>query len=133
MNKTRSVTLAFLITYIIASILILGCKTSAQSNSHQNDLETFVSQKLQGESEIKYNATKTFALCYEKRQGDHIKRVFRYFIVKIADNRIIEEGSFSSGYVKWISNDTIEVVSGSSLSNVEEPTKKIIRLESKQQ
>ncbi len=131
MVKSRGVILFLLLTGL-APVTILSCLTSSQLIPPQNDLQEFVNTNLGSETQINFNETKALALCYQKRQGDHIHKVFRYIVVNVKDCHIILEGNFSGGYVKWISDDSIELVSRSTQNNMDEPIKKIIRVESNQ-
>jgi hypothetical protein len=110
-----------------------GCKASEKSLQSAEKLEKSVSPKLGKHFIITYNSSKTHALCEQERDGDHSNRIFRYVVVKVADNTIVHEGSFRQGYVRWNDSKSLEVVNGSSMTGTEKSTEiRMINIESGQ-
>jgi hypothetical protein len=92
-------------------MMLLGCRASEKNPQNSNEpLEQVVQSKLGKEFMVEYNADRRFALCQQKRSdNDHARRVFNYFVIRMNDNKLVNEGSFIMGYAKWIDKNTIEV------------------------
>jgi len=83
---------------------------------------------LGGHNSIELNGAKTFALCQQRPGADHARRQYRFVVIRLKDGAIVHEGAFSMGHVKWLDDESIEVVSAS--SSAEGGTKKIIHVNS---
>lgn len=40
-----------------------------------------------------------------------MNRSFKFIVIKISEKKIVREGSFKNGYVKWVDDKSIEVAS----------------------
>ena len=116
----------------LVSFLLFNCKASNRDNQTPGDLHSVVKPYL-GETYLTdYNSSKTFALCQEKRQGDHMNRKFKYAIVRIADLKIIHQDTFQKGHVQWITDEAVEVATIDQRAASEQVQKKIIPVKSSQ-
>lgn len=113
---------------LVLSIALSGCRTT-RGRAHQSDIRIIADGKLGPESIIEPNTTGTLALCQQKPWADHARRQYRFIVIRLNDNTIVREGRFSLGYVKWLDDDSIEVLSRSSPSD-EDGTKQIIHVNS---
>lgn len=106
----------------------MNCRAAEKSSLDTAAFKSAVKAKLGEPYEVSYNKSQTYALCQQARSGDHIQRRFNYIIVRLADNKVIKEGSFRMGYVKWLDEDSIEVSSSnaSAAKDNEKATKKEI-------
>jgi hypothetical protein len=60
------------------------------------------------DAEIHLNDTEDFALCIEKKE--QASGLVRFAVIRVTDRKIVKEGHFRPGYVKWINNDKIEIL-----------------------
>ncbi|MEX2230957.1 MAG: hypothetical protein WD824_02260 [Cyclobacteriaceae bacterium] len=119
------------ILLLLVSITLGSCGASRQGGNQNPELEALVDRTLGAENIIEFNDTRTFALCQQKPGADHARRQYRYVVVRLEDNNIVNEGVFTMGYVKWLDTSSIEVFSGSLSPGEEGGTKKIIRVNSR--
>jgi hypothetical protein len=110
-------------------IVLLNCK-AAQKNDQKPSVafENLVKSKVGAKYKVDYNVSKTYALCQQERAEDHIRRNIKYIVVRLSDNKVINEGFYSMGYVKWFDNNSIEVLSSSIQGTERAGEKKIIKL-----
>lgn len=40
-----------------------------------------------------------------------MNRAFKFIVVNISEKKVVREGSFKNGYVKWVDDKSIEVAS----------------------
>lgn len=100
-------------TVLLVSIFVLHACKATQVQQKPAGVDKIATSMLGKAYEVNYNTSKTLALCYQKRQGDHINRKFKFIVVQIADNKIIKQGTYQLGYVKWVDDHTLEVASAS--------------------
>jgi hypothetical protein len=123
-------------TFAVNTILFLIATTSTHCSPvkgrhvHNPDLQTVVDQALGSPNQITFNENGTFALCQQKPETNHARRLYRFVVIRVRDNAIVREGAFSMGYVKWINNKSIEVYSGSTSRSGTDGSKKIIHVNS---
>jgi hypothetical protein len=79
--------------------------------SRQADFQTLVTSKLGPFYTVTYNSAQSHALCEPKTKEDHARRKHTFIVVRLVDNAVIKEGTYTLGYVKWISDTTLEVYS----------------------
>lgn len=91
---------------LFAMALFIGC---ASRGATKQSLEAKIKSKLGTGYTVSYNEPKTYALYQQSRVNDHANRSFKYLVVNLSDSKIISEGSFRNGYVKWIDNNSIEI------------------------
>jgi hypothetical protein len=122
---------SFTLCCVIVSIALVNCRTSKKSGDVDNVFHALVASKLGEKFIVNYNTTKTYALCQQKRADDHQQRNLKYIVVRTSDNTLIQQGSFSMGYVQWHNENEIEVFSSSS-SRDDSGDKRIIKVNSDQ-
>jgi hypothetical protein len=88
--------------------------------TNKSEKENVVVAKLGKNIATEENETKTHVLYVQKAQGDHPTRIYKYVVERKSDKKIVLEGSFQMGYVKWITNSSIEVLSLPSLTEQDE-------------
>lgn len=116
------------LTVVLLISLFIQCQSANpqatdQSAPQVSTAET-IKAKLGAETLTEDSPAGTYRL-YTQKPGGHVKRQYRYIVVKTTDNRIVHEGTYQSGYVKFSADDTLEVVSADGAS---EPAKKFINL-----
>lgn len=114
--KRQQIDLQFLLFFVS---ITLSC-TNQQKVIHQTEKENLVIAKLGEDVISEENETKTHVLYVQKFQGDHPTRSYNYVVERKSDKKIVLEGSFQMGYVKWITNSSIEVLSLPSLTEQDE-------------
>jgi hypothetical protein len=116
--KRQQSDLQFLL-FFVSVTLSLSC-TNQQKVIHQTEKENLVIAKLGKDVISEENETKTHVLYVQKAQGDHSTRSYNYVVERKSDKKIVLEGSFQMGYVKWTTNSSIEVLSLPSLTEQDE-------------
>jgi hypothetical protein len=116
--KRQQIDLQFLL-FFVSITLSLSC-TNQQKVIHQTEKENLVIAKLGKDVISEENETKTHVLYVQKAQGDHPTRSYNYVVERKSDKKIVLEGSFQMGYVKWTTNSSIEVLSLPSLTEQDE-------------
>jgi hypothetical protein len=97
--------------WVFVFILLGNCKASENNTTGTTlNFEEVVRAKLGPGFIIEHNVDNQYALCQQKREeGDHLRRVFKYLVVQLKDNKILHEGAFVLGYAKWSGPNHIEV------------------------
>jgi hypothetical protein len=120
---------SFTLGCLFVSIALLNCRALKKSDVAGDAFDSLVASKLGEKFIVKYNINRTYALCQQERTDDHQRRNLKYIVVRTKDNTLVQEGSFSMGYVQWHDEDAIEVFSSSS-SRDDSGDKRIIKLTS---
>ena len=92
---------------LIGLALLLSCRSAPMAQDTRL-LENFVSKDLH-DAKIEYNISKDVALCYDKDAG--ASGMIKYKVVQVSGLQIIKEGTIRPGYIKWINNLEIELLS----------------------
>lgn len=124
-----------LFTLLILGTLVIfpACSATKHYRDTQTDFETTVKRKLGAQYAVSYNTAKTHALCQQMRSGDHSQRSFRYLVIELSNNKVMREGSFRMGYVRWVNDQSIEVSNSSvGRKNEKANNKEIININSDQ-
>jgi hypothetical protein len=109
-TKLPSLTTFILIGFIACS----GCRGQKNiSRGEAPDLQTLADEALGVDNSIELNESKTFVLCFQTPTSDHARRKYRYIVVAIPNLSVVHEGVFNMGSVRWVDDESIEVVSGS--------------------
>ena len=69
-------------------------------------IEEIAQAELGKDFSIEYNGSGSYALCHQKETSG----VNKYILVLLADKKITHRGQFRPGYIKWIDNNSIEVL-----------------------
>jgi hypothetical protein len=109
---SRSVT--YLTLFLINACLLLACKS--QSIQDTNSTEVIAKRELGNDIRIELNESKTYALCQQTLANDHANSIVKYVVIQVSDNTVVQKGSFQAGYVKWVSNESIETASADKFS-----------------
>lgn len=115
------------IVLVLMLIMSLGCSNGrslhkSKAGSVGNDIQ----QKLGERFETIESPNKKYTLYYQKRDPqDHLNREFRYVVLDNTTQKLIHEGSFIQGYIKWISESELEFTVKSKNTNTESGVLKI--------
>ena len=111
---------------VSVSITLMNCKAGNIPGDSNLPFEEVVKSKLGPQFSVDQNSNHSHALCTQTRsENDHARRIFKYIVVRLSDHVVVNEGSFSMGYVRWINYNSIEVAT-SSANNDALQTKKIV-------
>jgi hypothetical protein len=120
---------------LFVSMTLVQCRASEKNRQDPKAaFESVVKKKLGERYTVSYNTSRTYALCQQSREADHMQRTFNYVVVHLATNKVVHEGSFSMGSVQWHDEKSIEVLDNSSSGRDDGKTneKKVINIESDQ-
>jgi hypothetical protein len=102
-----------LLTHIVLFVFIIlgACKNTGNRTAQSNVvLDAVVEPRLGPDYLTEFNVDRRYVLCQQKRsENDHARRLFKYVVVRVNDRKILNEGAFVMGYVKWIDSAHIEV------------------------
>jgi hypothetical protein len=122
---------SFILVCLLVSIALSNCSAAKKINDDKNGFDSLVRARLGEKFTVTYNDNKTYALCQQKRSDDHLRRSFKYIVVRTKDNTVVHEGNFSMGYVQWHDENSIEVFQAASSAN-DSGDKKIVQINSAQ-
>jgi hypothetical protein len=110
-NPLKTTFVILLRVLLVLPILsVISCASQPKIANHLS-IESVIVSKLGSNYTLTENKNNTFVLCQQKPEGDHAARNFKYIVIRKSDNQIVLSGSYQLGYVKWISNEAIEVLS----------------------
>ena len=121
---------SFLRPFAISLILVtMQCKTPALS---QSTVDEIVHNKIGSSYSTNYNRSKTLGLFYqnlpaEKNGTQNVK----FIVVELSSHKILEEGKYLNGHVKWHDDTSLEVLDMPGVSKKGQSTsdfKKVIYL-----
>lgn len=112
----------------LLSNLVLACSSIRSPNTEQ--IKTLVVSKLGDQYTETLSPSGNYTL-YVQSADSHTQPV-KFIVLKISSSEVILENSFFPGYVKWISEEELEVLSVPGTLQKDEDLanyKKIIRIE----
>lgn len=119
-----------LITIFLLAAALISCRSVKSGADQSATLETLANEAVGPENTIEYNRSDTFALVQEKAGSSHAGKQYRFAVVRLKDLVVVRKGTFALGHVKWLDDDSIEVLSGSTSLKEEDSSKKIIHVNS---
>jgi hypothetical protein len=105
----KPATTAKLVLSCVLFLAVAACSSAAQTA--QADLSSIVKAKLGSHYTSHNNQSNSYALYQQSPNGDHMNRAFKFIVVNISEKKVVREGSFKNGYVKWVDDKSIEVAS----------------------
>lgn len=98
--------LVFISSLVFAS---LSCKSVNVYNEQKSQTIEEIAATYLTNPHIELNSTRDFALCYESKSSD-VAAITKYIIIRTADKKIILNGSYRRGYIKWINATEVELL-----------------------
>ena len=89
--------------------LLVSCTsqtTLSRRPATQSSIEEIAQAALGSKYIVEYNASKSYALCQQKETFD----LNKYILIKVMDRKATLQGQFRPGYIKWVDNDTLEIL-----------------------
>lgn len=117
-----------ILLFISLNLLLLSCKANY---NQENKIKEIAEKELGNDYSIAFNDNKAYVLCQQNRINDHANREIKYIVVNVSSKEIVNKGSFQSGYVKWLNNESIEVATSDKFSP--DVLKTTIRIKSNEQ
>ncbi len=130
MYPFNSYPITYFTLVLINLSLLFACKPPLPALNAKS-IETTAEKELGTGFTIDFNESKTYVLCQQARANDHINSAFKYIVIKVSESAIVQKGSFQAGYVKWVSNESIELASSDKFSS--SLTKQEIKITSNEQ
>jgi hypothetical protein len=109
--------LALKLVILLCASFLFGLFSCKANYIQEPALKEIAVRELGNDYTFLFNESKTYALCHQKQSNDHPDRKIKYIVLEISTKEIVTRGSFQSGYVKWYSNDSIEVATSEKLSS----------------
>jgi hypothetical protein len=111
MTAYRQNVVAALLTLLAGFFVLPGCRS--QNTVHSTRLDSLAKERAGPAPIPVYNDNKTYVLYKEAEDSASYtsQSAIRYVIFRLKDNEVVLEGKFTRGYVKWINNTLIEVLS----------------------
>lgn len=91
--------------FVIGFVIFSACRAQ---KTPEESLMDVIHARLP-HADLIYNLKGDYVLCVEKANQPVSGRL-RFLILKTDEKKLIAEGSFLPGYIKWITNDEVEVV-----------------------
>jgi hypothetical protein len=111
----KQVRSSFTLMLLPVCMILVNCRVAEKNTQDKKaKFEALVKSELGHAYQVSNNTLQTYALCQQERAGDHLRRNFRYIVVRLSDNKIVHKGSFRMGYVQWHDENSIEVSGASS-------------------
>ncbi len=107
----RNLILVVKIVFVLISFACLLSCASRPKATNQAATIYLITAKLGKNISSIENESKTYILYQQKPEGDHVNRHYRYVVIKKSTNEIVFEGNYQLGYVKWVTDSAIEVLS----------------------
>jgi hypothetical protein len=95
---------------VLLFLLLAACKVSTQA-SQIDKIDKIASEKLGGEFEKQPNSSGSFILFFQKTNPQKPTRIVKAIVIEISTGKIIIEENFIPGYIKWITETSLEVLS----------------------
>lgn len=93
---------------ILLLLITIQCKTPALSQSAIDDV---IRTRIGSSYSTHYNALKTLGLyTQEFSPQNNGKQKVKFMVVELSSHKILEEGSYLNGHVKWRDNTSLEVL-----------------------
>ncbi len=109
---------------------LLACKANPQTSTI-GKMEKVANDKLGDNLERQPNSSNTYLLFSQKPNPQTPTRVIKAIVVEAATNKIVAEEAFVPGYIKWISDTSLELLNVPGMLRANEDLsdhKKIINL-----
>ncbi|GIV36215.1 MAG: hypothetical protein KatS3mg032_0594 [Cyclobacteriaceae bacterium] len=103
-------------------VLLCACQTSVPA---QQLIEKYASRKLSA-YELLYNTSKSHVIAVEKTPNTATGRL-SFLIFDTTSGELLEEGSFRPGYIKWVSNEELEIFDAPGIVQGEENQARFIK------
>lgn len=98
------------ITLLISTVFMLSSGCQAERHQAKTKIISIADHNLGKSNMIEYNSSKTFALCIQTTTDSHVARKYKFIVIKVSDGTIVYRGSFSLGYVKWLNDNSLEIL-----------------------
>lgn len=103
-------------------VILYACRTNVPA---QQLIEKYASQKL-SVFELLYNTSKSHVIAIEKTPNAATGRL-SFLIFETTRGELLKEGSFRPGYIKWISNEELEIFDAPGIIRGEENQARFIK------
>lgn len=100
------------ISLLVWALVLWSCaKPSTITTVGTTDwLDALASEQIGQGSTIEANQNKSFALCWKDATNpSNNMHVLKFIIVRMADHKVVEQGSVTMGAVKWMTDYKVEV------------------------
>lgn len=117
----------------LAYVLLLSlfaCKSSPQTSTVGN-VDKIVTEKLGESTEKQPNSSNTYLLYFQKPNPQIPTRAIKAIVIQVSTNKIVAEETFVPGYIKWISDTSLELLNIPGMVRTDEDLshhKKVINL-----
>ncbi len=91
-------------------LLLASCKISTQANQ-SDKIDKIAFQKLGAELEKQPNSFGSYILFFQKANPQKPTRIIKAVVIEKATGQIVVEENFVPGYIKWMTETSLEVLS----------------------
>jgi hypothetical protein len=97
---------------VLLFLLLSACKISTQTNKSEKSekIDKIAFEKLGRELEKQPNSSGSFILFFQKTNPQKPTRLTKAIVIEIATGKIVLEENFVPGYIKWITETSVEVL-----------------------
>lgn len=100
------------VVLVLLSILLLwACKTTHSKGQNPDSVNKIAGDKLGTDIESFPNSTEEYILYVQKTNSSSPTNILKFIVLEVGTGKVATEQSFAPGYVKWITETSIEVFS----------------------
>lgn len=104
---TKRVLSVLLISISLTTLIFQGCRSQSTLS---RSLDSLAQTKVGPSPVREFNASRAYILFKEKNDAaSYTEGPLKFAVYRLADHKLMTEGIFSRGYVKWLSDSVIEV------------------------
>lgn len=100
-----------LFAWISVLVFLCSCKSANTQGQSKDPPKMIAIAKLGNEIDLFPNSGGSYILYIQKPFNPNPLNVLKFIIVQTSDNEVVYEKTFVPGYVKWITDSTIEILS----------------------
>lgn len=96
---------------LLSIVLLLACKTQQSKGQNPDQLKMIAIDKLGVEIESFPNTTGEYVLYVQRANSSSPTNVLKFLVIEVGTNKIATEQNFVPGYIKWITEFSLELLS----------------------
>jgi hypothetical protein len=102
---------AFILLVFGALFLGSSCKSTTAQEKQQKQAKEIALEKLGATIDEYPNSTGSHTLFVQRENPTNTPFRLKFMVIKIAISLVVLEDSFAPGYIKWVSESTLEILS----------------------
>lgn len=100
-----------IVLVLMSTVLVWACKITRSNGQDPDPAKKIATEILGSDIESFPNSTGEYLLFIQKGNFSHATNALRFLVIHNTNNKVVVEQSFVPGYVKWITETSLEVLS----------------------